>query len=995
MKKIIKKINYILFLSICFSSFNLEAATRYWIGGSSTAWNNNVNWGTSSGSGAPASFPTTGDIAVFDGGGLVNCTLTANVTVATLSVLAAYTRTISQGTFTIIITGNSYWAGGTFIGGSGSLGNVGSFNLSGTNFTSPSASLGISGAFSLTGGTFNHNNGTTVFANNSFAITGSPIFYNLATLPNYNTLTFASSFTVAGNLTLSGLGAWGIINISAGQALTVNGTLFITGDNQITINTGSIIANGDITVTNTSNFCGGSATIKIAGSGAQTLTGSGVFNQGDLPSIVINKPSGTLNLASYITVLGPTWNFISGTLAAGSSTVCFYNTGVPFTISGSQTLTTVIFYGNYSNYIINNSFTANDVTLDATARCDMTVSNTLTINGTLLITGSGYFQLNTGTVNVKGNVINNNTNTGTGGGSASFVLNGTTNQTITGTPLINQGPFPPLTIDKASGTLFLTGFITFYNGLSWVAGTVDSGTSTCVFNNVSAIGSQTVDANATGMSFYNIVFDQPDYLWTNIITNLSVLGSMTITAGSGIKTNGHTISLGGNFTCLNTTASGASFVFNGATGCSLILNGSGPGTQSIIMNNPSASANKALFYNLTLSSTAGRSTNDDITLNDILTVSNSVVFTTGKMLTTSTKYLSLKDGASSTIGNNLSYVNGIMRYEMALNGSRTLNFPIGSGSSWRYITLNLTHNTGTSYTYIGQVVGSSAMALGYTMPSTITHVSYQRYTQVDRVLTSSGAASNVALSGNQAITMHYDADDVVTDYTQLTIAKTTGGGSPWIDIGGTANANTTGTIISTSSPSAFNSFSKFVLANKVGGSNPLPIELLDFTAKQCGKDVCLDWSTATEVNNMLFTVQKSRNGFDFEDVGSLRGANNSKTLVTYSLEDDSPYNDVSYYRLKQTDMDGQFKYFKIVAVSIESSHEGWIAFPNPSNDGKFIFKASDQTSDLSLCNALGETISILTLSGKKTEIDLSYLASGVYYVTDKNTGVAIKILIAK
>jgi hypothetical protein len=970
-----------------------NAATRYWIGGSSTAWNNNANWGTSSGTGSPASYPASGDIAIFDGGGLINCTLTASVSLGTLSITSAYTKTITQGSYALSISGNSSWAGGTFIGGSALFSNGGSFNLNGTNFTSTSGTLAISGTFSFGSGTFTHNNGTITFGTNSFTVSGTPTFNNLKVIPNYNTVTFSSSFSVAGNFTLDATGAWINVNISSGQNITVNGSLYITGDNQASLNTGTVSVNGNVSVTNTSNGAGGSGTIKVTGASNQTLTGSGTFSLGNLPSIVVSKSSGTLTLSGYITVAGPTWNLSSGTIAAGTSTVCFYNTGVPFTISGTQTLNTVIFYGNYSTYTITNALTASDVTLDATYRCDVYVNSSMTVNGALLITGSGYYKLNTGTVNVKGSVTNNNTNTTSGGGTASFIMNGTSNQTLTGTSAINQGAMPPFIINKSSGTLFLSGYITLYQGFTWTAGTVSSGVSTCVFYDAAALGSQTINASATGMSFYNVVFDQPDYEWTQIASDISIAGSMTITAGSGIQTNNHIISLGRNFTCLNTTASGAGYVFNGGTGCSMILNGSSG--QTLTTNNPAGSSNKAVIYDLTINNTASRSTFDDIMLADILTVSHSLTMTNGRMLTTSSNYLSLKDGVSCNTGNSSCYINGPLRYEMSLNGSRTLNFPIGENGNWRYVTLNLNHSTGTSYTYIGQVFGTPAMSFSYTLPSTVSHVSYQRYTQIDRIHTSSGATSNTGLSGNQTIIMRYDVNDVVNDYTNLTIAKTTGTGSPWVDIGGNASANTTGTIVSTSTPSAFTSFSKFSLANKSGGLNPLPVEIVDFAVYPCDSHACLSWTTASETRNDYFTIERSNNGLHFETLGKVKGAGNYSGLQKYMMEDGNPYAGISYYRLKQTDFDGTSKYFKTVSFYLSRDIADFDIFPNPVETNKCMVKTKQVPVSLHIYNMLGERIRSIVITEINTEIDLSLFESGVYTIVNELSGLSKKLIINK
>jgi hypothetical protein len=104
-----------------------------------------------------------------------------------------------------------------------------------------------------------------------------------------------------------------------------------------------------------------------------------------------------------------------------------------------------------------------------------------------------------------------------------------------------------------------------------------------------------------------------------------------------------------------------------------------------------------------------------------------------------------------------------------------------------------------------------------------------------------------------------------------------------------------------------------------GIGNSLPIELLDFTAKIVNQGVKLTWITAAEINNDFFTIERSRNGVNWETLTFVQGAGNSNQVLTYTWEDDQPLNGISYYRLKQTDFDGQFEFFSPVAVNFNSS----------------------------------------------------------------------------
>lgn len=100
-------------------------------------------------------------------------------------------------------------------------------------------------------------------------------------------------------------------------------------------------------------------------------------------------------------------------------------------------------------------------------------------------------------------------------------------------------------------------------------------------------------------------------------------------------------------------------------------------------------------------------------------------------------------------------------------------------------------------------------------------------------------------------------------------------------------------------------FGDFALASDQGLLNILPITLLHFAAEANGpRTVMARWTTATEVNNDYFTVERSLDLEHWEVVGTLPGAGHSTTAIDYAYPDDDPYHGTSYYRLLQTDYDG-------------------------------------------------------------------------------------------
>jgi hypothetical protein len=174
---------------------------------------------------------------------------------------------------------------------------------------------------------------------------------------------------------------------------------------------------------------------------------------------------------------------------------------------------------------------------------------------------------------------------------------------------------------------------------------------------------------------------------------------------------------------------------------------------------------------------------------------------------------------------------------------------------------------------------------------------------------------------------------------------------------------------------------------------PLPITLLDFMAVKNGTEVNINWQTETEINNDYFIVEKSKNGIDFIGSESIKGAGNSQSTLNYQTTDHSPYNGISYYRLKQVDYDGTVSYSKIVAVNF-NDNKNINVYPNPGT-GIFNIQGLGTESEITVHNPLGQTILIKRTFSDSSEIDLRDQLSGVYYIKINNgeTSISAKIIL--
>lgn len=162
-------------------------------------------------------------------------------------------------------------------------------------------------------------------------------------------------------------------------------------------------------------------------------------------------------------------------------------------------------------------------------------------------------------------------------------------------------------------------------------------------------------------------------------------------------------------------------------------------------------------------------------------------------------------------------------------------------------------------------------------------------------------------------------------------------------------------------------------------STALPIELIDFSAYVNNKNqTVIRWATAAEKNNDFFTIERSSNGLDFQEIAKTPGAGDHIGRLDYQYLDALPLKGYNYYRLKQTDFDGTFTYSQLVRVFIEVQMEqpDFTITRNPLSSGAVLaltlFKNWDSGSDLSL--------SIYDKSGKlvlQDTISNAQLANGV------------------
>ena len=180
------------------------------------------------------------------------------------------------------------------------------------------------------------------------------------------------------------------------------------------------------------------------------------------------------------------------------------------------------------------------------------------------------------------------------------------------------------------------------------------------------------------------------------------------------------------------------------------------------------------------------------------------------------------------------------------------------------------------------------------------------------------------------------------------------------------------------------------MATFFAGSN-LPIELASFTSKSSDNSIVLNWITAAEINNNFFTIERSANGEEFTEFATIKGAGNSNSLLNYSIIDDNPIYGTSYYRLIQTDFNGNSVTYGMIVAKFAGKSSLFDIFPNPNagNEINISFIASNSGDNfiVNISDITGRKVFDKTLiadsKGLNTTIinSESNLSKGIYFLS--------------
>lgn len=174
-------------------------------------------------------------------------------------------------------------------------------------------------------------------------------------------------------------------------------------------------------------------------------------------------------------------------------------------------------------------------------------------------------------------------------------------------------------------------------------------------------------------------------------------------------------------------------------------------------------------------------------------------------------------------------------------------------------------------------------------------------------------------------------------------------------------------------------------------NNPLPVELISFTGEAKETYNLLEWQTSSEINNSGFDIEKSTDGALFEKAGFITGNGTAITTHQYFFKDKEITSAVGYYRLKQIDFNGQYKYSSIILIK-RKDNDDFIKniFPNPFHD-HIVVEGNDANTKnvkVTLFDRTGKKVfeQLFSSLSEHLEINISRpdLSNGIYFICLQN-----------
>jgi len=395
------------------------------------------------------------------------------------------------------------------------------------------------------------------------------------------------------------------------------------------------------------------------------------------------------------------------------------------------------------------------------------------------------------------------------------------------------------------------------------------------------------------------------------------------------------------------------------------------------------------FYNITVTNSAV-----GLSLLDNLTVDNNLSFVNG-IINTGANYTIVSNTNNDAVSghNSESYVYGNLRRYVVQNAS-LYDFPVGTATAYRLIQLDNENMSGVTYL---DAKFMSAFSNTDDLDPAIAIDNGTPYTSV--------AGEGIwqlqpdgAISGSYSINLWFDDGGGPEPFSGLVdnsfgpLKRPDGSTSAaaWSAEEGTLNADgTPGRTVAGgyAARNGLSTFSEFAIGK---ADSQLPIELLSFKGVCLDDEVNIKWTTASEINNDYFILERSHDNMqNFVEIAKMQGQGFSNTTKTYTFTDEKLTNGDNYYRLTQVDFDGTSESFHPIHINCDDMIDDeprLIVYPNPftSDVNVYVENIEDKQIMLELHDDIGKVIyrEKHEIPGKSAvfPIKLDGLSNGVYYL---------------
>lgn len=817
----------------------------------------------------------------------------------------------------------------------------------------------------------------------------------------------ASYIGAAQSLTLGsanpGGGSSGRLNFSANSELTVSGNVSIGVSGSagrfgvIDMTNGGRLRTGTISVQQTSSVLNaGTGTIEFTGTGnipTQLATFNNLVINGGATTaqgpLAVNGNfsilSGTFNAGSFTHSVAGNWTN-TGTFNAGTSTINFNGTG-------AQSIGSSNFYSvNFTNTGVKTATGSLDIAEDVTIGSNFSGGSfTHFVGGDW--NNSGTFNPGTSTINFDA---------------------------ATGVQNIFKGPFYNV-VASNGGTRIVAGDLDIEGNLSILGGTFDldganvdrndvtggvltlgagallevGGTNTLPLygayniNPTSTVIYDGTTQNIAAVPYGNLTLQGIGATKTLPSTPLTIAGDLLLSVGTIANANGP-ITINGDVNLgegsilnagpynhfvrgdwNNNTGNIANFNANGGT---ITFDGS---AAQIIDGNTTST-----FNNLTINNAAG------ITLSQPETVTGVLTLTNGILVTTSNALLTLNDGATvvrtDPNNTNTAFVSGPVQKI----GDDAFVFPVGR-IGFGYHPISISAPGAVTDAFTAEYIRANAMSLGPITAEDLTRVSGCDYWNLTR--TSGSSAVDVTLSWNTQTHCGVDDPIITQPFANIVAAKFNGTSWDRIDNEGLAGDPLGSGFVTLPNVTTFVSFALGTTRSEI----PLPVTFVSIEAKAVANGTQVSWKVADQIDVLRYEVERSSNGVNFSTIGAVPAAD----VSAYAFIDRTPASGTVYYRVKNVDVDGRFKYSTIVSLRNGVSSAVVKAFPIPARNTITLQHelATDKTR-IQLVTQDGRLLKAIRPAAgtMQTGIDLSDYAPGVYILSyDRGNGAVENIKVVK